>query len=99
MAFPPEVQQLLNLVERRAQLIQRTEALRAETAALNAEFGALWDTGALGVTEARPIRLVHLRTQAGKVRVLKIKWVALINGRNVADAEVEEIDEVQGGRP
>lgn len=97
MAQPPEVQKLIDLTTRQAQLQARREQLNADTSALNAEFGELFDSGALGVTEARPLRLVHVRTQGGRIRILKIRWVAVINGRNVADAEVIDVDENTGG--
>lgn len=93
MAFPPEVQKLLDLTTRQESLKARRDQLNADLTSINAEFGELFDSGTLGVTEARPLRLVHVRTQAGKVRLLKIRWVALINGMNVAEAEIVEIDE------
>jgi hypothetical protein len=37
--------------------------------------------------------VIHLRTQAGRVRLLFISWIGLVNGVNQADAQIVEVQE------
>jgi len=95
MALPPEVQTLLTLVQRQTQIETRRAALQADEQTLEGDFLLLFASGALGVSEANKIRLVHVRTQAGKVRILKVVWTGLVNGVNTAAAEIVDVDEAQ----
>jgi hypothetical protein len=94
MALPTEAQTLIQLLQRQAALATRRADLEADQATYDADAHALFASGALGVSEANKIRLIHVRTQAGKVRLLKIIWIGLVNGVNEATAELLEIDEV-----
>lgn len=93
MALPTEIQTLITLINRKQIIEQRRAALQTDEATLNDDFATLFLSDALGVSEIRPTRLVHVRTQAGKIRVARIFWVGLVNGVNIANAELIDIDE------
>ncbi len=93
MALPTEAQTLIDLLQRRGQLAARRNALQADEQDLEQAFLTLFLSGALGVNENNRFRVIHLRTQGGRVRLLFISWIGLVNGVNQADAQIVEVQE------
>lgn len=93
MALPLEIQTLRTLIQRKQVIDNRRAALLVDAQTLEADYQTLFASRALGVTKTKRDRFVNLTgAPSGKVRVVHVFWVANVNGVDVADVEIVDMD-------